>query len=198
MSEIWFRDPSVLYDKEQLLQFIPDQSMSFPEQINAIMRFAIYFTVIVFFVKHDVRILYFPVFVGCITWLVYTVEEKREKDKMDVMERLAINQNPNNKRFCTKPTRNNPFMNVLMNEYKEFPSRPEACNVESGRTKRMMKTQFDTHAIRDVDDVFEKKSSDRQFYTVASTTIPNNQVEFANWLYALPPTCKENNVKCII
>ena len=42
-------------------------------------------------------------------------------------------------------------------------------------------------------DIFGKNNSQRQFYTMPVTTIPNNQTQFANWLYKTEPTCKENN-----
>ena len=42
-------------------------------------------------------------------------------------------------------------------------------------------------------DIFNKNITQRQFYTMPVTTIPNEQTKFANWLYATPPTCKEGN-----
>lgn len=198
MYEVWFKDPFVLFEKEQLLQFIPDQSMSFTEQINAVMRFVIYFSLILLIVKHDYKILYFPIFVGFITWIVYSVETRQQNEKRAILEKLSINKDKQKDKYCTIPTNHNPYMNVLMNEYQEFPSRPEACNVSSSTTQRQMKQHYSAKSYRDVDDIFEKKSGDRQFYTVASTTIPNKQKEFAEWLYTVPSTCKESGNKCII
>ena len=34
------------------------------------------------------------------------------------------------------------------------------------------------------------------FYTVPIRTVPNDQTEFANWLYKTGPTCKENSQNC--
>ncbi len=37
----------------------------------------------------------------------------------------------------------------------------------------------------------------RNFYSMPSTTVPNDQTGFANWCYKLPKTCKEGNgVQC--
>ena len=47
------------------------------------------------------------------------------------------------------------------------------------------------------DHIFNNKSSERQFYTTASTTIPNKQREFAEWLYGDNDNCKINNDKCL-
>jgi len=41
------------------------------------------------------------------------------------------------------------------------------------------------------------KNKQRQFCTIPSTTIPNDQESFAHWLYASPETCKENQKNCL-
>jgi hypothetical protein len=48
-----------------------------------------------------------------------------------------------------------------------------------------------------VDDLFNRNTSQRQFYTTPVTTIPNDQTGFARWLYKLPETCKENQSNCL-
>ena len=40
-------------------------------------------------------------------------------------------------------------------------------------------------------------NSQRQFYTMPNTTIPNAQDDFAKWLYANPKTCKEDQEFCL-
>jgi hypothetical protein len=47
--------------------------------------------------------------------------------------------------------------------------------------------------FRETDDIYDKSTLDRQFYTVPSTTIPNNRELFTEWLYDRGPSCKENN-----
>ena len=46
-------------------------------------------------------------------------------------------------------------------------------------------------------NTYSKFNSQRQFYTTPNTRIPNNQIEFAEWLYKAPETCKENNEHCL-
>lgn len=199
MTKIWYEDPSVFIDSEQVLEFIPDQRMTFAEQLNAVMRFVLYFTIIVLIFKQDVRVVYFLVFTGLVTWLLYSFEDKKNKEKKELLEELCLKQerhHPN--KYCTKPTKNNPFMNVLMNEYREFPNRPKACDIQKNETKRQVKKLFDASAYRDVDDIFHRNTNDRQFYTTPATTIPNDQMEFAKWLYKTSSTCKENAGTCLI
>jgi hypothetical protein len=40
-------------------------------------------------------------------------------------------------------------------------------------------------------------NSQRNYFTMPWTTIPNDQEKFANWLYKNPDTCKENQDACI-
>ncbi len=96
---------------------------------------------------------------------------------------------------CRKPTINNPFMNPATSEYNT--DAPAACNADDDDIKNEMKRTFNNNLYMDVDDVFEKVNSQRQFYTVPNTGIPNDQENFANWLYKSPQTCKESQEQCL-
>lgn len=97
---------------------------------------------------------------------------------------------------CKKPTRNNPFMNSNITNYNnDF--QPTACNAENDEIKDDMYVNFNHGLFRDVDELWERANSQRQFYTMPNTSVPNNQVEFAKWLYLVPETCKEDQVKCL-
>ena len=51
---------------------------------------------------------------------------------------------------------------------------------------------FRTEFYSDPTDVFGKTQSQRQFITMPSTSIPNDQDSYQNWLYRIPgKTCKE-------
>jgi hypothetical protein len=60
-----------------------------------------------------------------------------------------------------------------------------------------MDEMFNHNLFKDVNDVFGKMNSQRQFYTMPNTTIPNAQDDFAKWLYANPKTCKEDQEFCL-
>jgi len=90
----------------------------------------------------------------------------------------------------TQPTSKNLFMNVLLDEIKYNPDRPEAAPINN--VKQTMDDYFRVQWFSDPTDVFGKNQSQRQFITQPSTTVPNNQGAFANWLYKIPgKTCKE-------
>jgi hypothetical protein len=92
----------------------------------------------------------------------------------------------------TPPTSKNLFMNVLLDEYKYNPDRPEAAPIGNPTVKQTLDDFFRVHWYSDPTDVFGKTQNQRQFVTQPSTTVPNDQGSFANWLYKIPgKTCKE-------
>jgi len=92
----------------------------------------------------------------------------------------------------TPPTSKNLFMNVLLDEMKYNPDRPEAAPVGNPTVKQTLDDFFRVHWFSDPTDVFGKNQNQRQYVTQPSTTVPNDQGSFANWLYKIPgKTCKE-------
>ena len=92
----------------------------------------------------------------------------------------------------TTPSNRNPFMNVLIDEIKYNPGRGTAIPVTDPLTKIKLDDFFRTDFASDPTDVFGKTQSQRQFITMPSTSIPNDQGSYQNWLYKIPgKTCKE-------
>ena len=92
----------------------------------------------------------------------------------------------------TLPTAKNPFMNVLLDEIKYNPTRPMAASVTDLNMKVSLDDFFRTEFTSDPTDVFGKTQSQRQFITMPSTGIPNDQGSYQDWLYKIPgKTCKE-------
>ena len=92
----------------------------------------------------------------------------------------------------TTPTARNPFMNVLVDEYKYNPKRSIAASVMDPSVQVTLDDFFRTEFVRDPTDVFGRSQSQRQFITMPSTSIPNDQESYQNWLYKLEgKTCKE-------
>ena len=97
---------------------------------------------------------------------------------------------------CRKPTPRNPFMNVMPGD--DF-TKPAACKSHNNQTiQNKINEHFDANLFKDVSDIFNNRNSQREFITMPSTTIPNDQTAFAKWLYLSPPTCKEGNgAQCV-
>ena len=97
---------------------------------------------------------------------------------------------------CKKPTKNNPFMNIDLHDYDDNQN-VQACNADDDEINYDMIHSYNSRLFMDLDDTYSKFNSQRQFYTTPNTRIPNNQIEFAEWLYKAPETCKENNEHCL-
>jgi hypothetical protein len=93
---------------------------------------------------------------------------------------------------ATSPTAANPFMNVLLDELTYNPTRPPAENVSDPNNVQHLDDFFRIQWKNDPTDVFGRSQSQRQFYTTPSTSVPNDQGSYQNWLYLIPgKTCKE-------
>ena len=100
------------------------------------------------------------------------------------------------KNTCKLPTRDNPFMNPNITNYNNG-TVPVACNSDDDDVQKDIENNFNKDLYRNIEDLWDKKNSQRQFYTLPSTGVPNNQVEFAKWLYVYPETCKESQQNCL-
>jgi len=94
--------------------------------------------------------------------------------------------------FVTRPSAKNPFMNVLLDELSYNPNRPEADAIINPKNQIILDDYFRVQWNSDPTDVFGRSQGQRQFYTMPSSSIPNDQGSYQNWLYLLPgKTCKE-------
>lgn len=193
MEQIWYRDIISFFNMDKIAVFIPKYDMTFVERLNAVMRFSIYFSGILFLVKKNILVWYFAIFIGFCTVFLHEMYARNMRLHKELFKKNNIMYDKVNDGFCSLPSKDNPFMNVLINEYSESPNRPQACNINSSSVKKIAEKHFNRNLYRDVDDVWSRKSNSRNWHTVPNTQIPNKQTEFAEWLYKLGPTCKEGN-----
>lgn len=196
IDEIWYNNISNLFEVDKLMNFFPNQEMSLEEKLNSALRFTLYFSVIVYLVNRTFYVFYLVLIMAGITYIVYSANQKENFFNEDDEYLTSSLNNRTKLGRCSVPQKTNPFMNVLMNDYVHNPKRPEACNVSKPIVEKKVKQYFENDLYMNIDDVFNKNSSYRQFYTTPSTTIPNDQEGFAKWLYfSEDKTCKEGNTK---
>ncbi len=196
VEPIWYKDIALFLSPDNLIEFVPNSKMTFESQLNAGLRFALYFGVVVGILRHDFRLLLFPCFVALMIVIVYEHDSRAKHKREAYLNNMHLMRNRATNRMCMAPTRQNPFMNVMMSDYKKFPDRPPACNVNDRRVKAAVNSFTKNAFIRNDDDIFHRNTGLRQFYTAPVTTIPNAQNEYANWLYSTGRTCKEDTIKC--
>ena len=91
------------------------------------------------------------------------------------------------------PTKDNPFMNPSLADYNTDNSLPAINSYNNKGVQREIEGKFNEDLYRDVNDIFGKNNSQRQFFTVPGNDVPNDRDTFMKWCYQTPPTCKEGN-----
>ena len=90
----------------------------------------------------------------------------------------------------------NPFKNTLPTDILDTPG---VFAVTAYDDNKKLDDFFRTSWFSDPNDVFGKTQSQREFYTMPSTSVPNDRESYANWLYGNPAkTCKEGNSKSCV
>lgn len=170
---------------------IPTNNMSIEEKLNAIMRLILFIGIISTLIFNDSKYILFVLIILLISIFVYNYQEASiiSAEKFLDSKNLDVVDNE----ICVKSTVHNPFMNPNIYDIKYNANRPSACSINNTNVNQSVNNNFYARLFRDVGDIYGKMSSERQFYTVPSTTIPNEQTEFGHWLYNRGPTCKENN-----
>lgn len=197
---IWYKDIEILIKHAN--EFVPLKDHTIEEKLNAIMRGSIYISILLYMYYNDTQYFYIAIMTGLLTFFVYSQYSRKDKQEPTHQEQSTIEKFEEG--TCTKPTIDNPFMNATMKDYMNLDKngkivdRPPACDVEEPEIKKQMDDYFNNNLYRDVDDVFGKMNSQRQFFTMPWTTIPNDpNLDFAKWLYLNPKTCKEDQDYCL-
>lgn len=188
-TPIWYEDLAAFMSIDNYYIILPAANMSLEEKLNAIVRFFIYLGVFLAIVRADYRFLFFGIIAALLSVILYNKErqDKRKAEKFLQERNMAIVDN----KVCTQSTVENPFMNPSVFEIGANPQRPEACPLAAPGVAETVETNFNERLFQDVSDLYGKYASQRQYYTVPSTTIPNDQGSFAEWCYGSGPTCKE-------
>lgn len=92
---------------------------------------------------------------------------------------------------CTNSSKDNPFSNPLPGDDMD---RYAACPYDFN--KNQVNDNFEQGLYKSDWDVYSKSNSQRQYYTIPNTSIPNDQIAFANWLYGTDENCKANHKVC--
>jgi hypothetical protein len=166
--------------------------MTFKEQILSIALFIIIIGLIISLITGNIAFLLLGVIIDLILLYVYMYDKQVKKE---IKEQMNIyNQDIINNEICIKPTINNPFMNpTIVDINNNINKNYRACDIDNRKIKKQIDKLFSSNVYKDVNDLYDRNFSSRQFYTTPSTTIPNDQEGFSKWLYMRRRTCKENN-----
>ena len=90
-----------------------------------------------------------------------------------------------------EPVIDNPMMN--QNVFDLYDDKKAIPTYNNPGVKRKVEETLDSQVFKDSNDLFNRRNSQRQWYTMPNTEAMNKQTEFAKWCYSTPPTCKEGN-----
>jgi len=217
-DEFWYYQPSILWDSRRFIEFFPNPDLSLAEKLNSLVRLSFYISIVLMVFYGNYLYIYIPIVVLAFTYFIFNNYKPKKKEKLQDYKSLlnstegSYNVEPTvedasqletslddyklTDDICTKPTINNPFMNI--NTITDKRNKPAACPYyDNEDTAAQVEKKFEYNLYREVSDLYNKRNSQRQYYTVPSTTIPNEQTAFAKWLYLSPPTCKEDTIRCV-
>lgn len=215
-TSFWINDPSVLFEKSQIMQLWPTPNMSSLQKLNAITRLVIILTLVGYAYSRRTAIIITGIITLAILVLLYLFQRRKDQDSESNKIKEGFENNETNQITkgltlppikYTMPTTNNPLMNVLVPEIQFDPTRPAAApsfnkEVEEEINKKTMDfvgENFDNDErikkllFADLADNMEFSFSMRNFNSNPATTVPNDQGAFAQFCYGDMISCKEGN-----
>lgn len=214
-TNIWLKNPLILFRKEQIKNLWPTKNMSRNEKINAVSRLVILLSILGFLVMKNYNFLITGLItLGVIAILYYTKlykEETNEEKKVEPFTNARVYQSV--KENFTNPTEKNPLMNVLLPEIKDDPKRKMAAPAYNPAVEKSINEKTEDFIVSNFDDdpkikkklfsnlgdSFEfEQFAQHNFYATPNTQIPNNQKEFAEFCYGDMISAKEGNDYALI
>lgn len=186
MEEVfWFNDVTILY--KNCYVYFPSPKYSLITNLNAIMRFFILYSILCFLIYLKIDVFKPLILVIIISLILYYFRDyikepfinKENQETIKTVERTS--------------TKNNPMMNISVNDYNS----KKKIVIDKNITNEEINKNLNQDLFNDIGDVSSKNMFERNFYTTPINTIPNDQTEFAKWLYDKGPTCKEKTTECI-
>lgn len=204
-DQFWGDNISILYHPDRLIEFFPTSDMNDIEKLNALTRFFIYLSIVLFTVYRDYNLLFIGIIASSVIYVVnYNESRKRINSEEDfegaIKQELGINGDTPIKvnefgDICQKPTPNNPYMNVMLTDYTDNPNRPPACTYDDKQTSEETEKYFNHNLYKDVEDVWNRRNSQREYVTNPSTTIPNDRDTFMKWCWKTKYVCKDGDLE---
>ncbi|AEX61544.1 hypothetical protein c7_L481 [Megavirus courdo7] len=196
----WIYNPMILFDNDNWYKIIPTSNMTQIEALNAMTRLFLYLLILSALLSLVVNYAYALIIAIVVIIIIYFITANTRYNIGDYRENFNesnsnnndLNNNDSNKKIissnCQIPIHNNPFMNINQLDLYENINELPVCNPNKDDIQEY---------LRDKVKISINEKNDRQFYTTPVIKIPNEQNNFAKWLYDLPETCKENQLNCL-
>lgn len=179
MTKLWYNNIKVLI--EDPFQFIPSDNLTEYQKINSLARLGLYLIIAINVFGLNQSFTALPILLIVTSFFLGRTENFVSESKK--------------KPICYKPTEANPFMNYTLGDQYNDPERPANCPINLVRGE--MRKQFLKRIVPDPMDLWGQNYSDRNFYTMPSTTAVNQQKKFADWCYGTTGQCKAFGKNCL-
>ena len=221
-TPFWFNDPTILFNKENILQVWPTQQMTFEAKLNAISRIVIVMSLLGFMFTRNWNL----IIIGIITLaIILTLYKLRKQNIVYKKEGFSVNPSMqpsalSPKSMTTNPvtlesvlrsnfhptTKKNPFGNVLLTDIGDNPNRLAAApsfnpdvydEIDSAVKKQtqMLNTGIintNKQLYGDLKANYDLDNSMMRFYSTANSRVENDQGAFSQWLYGNMPSGKSS------
>ncbi len=157
----WFSEPSVLFGKDTWSIFVPTPAMTVPEALNAIVRFSVYLSALLFLTSlNPAYILLVPVVMGITIFLHSWFPQAKKMTETFVSSYVGTEE--------SLPTADNPFMNAPLSDIHVNNNRPPAADVTRKDVRDKVNKAFaqTSNIYMDTTDVFDLVQAQRNFHTV--------------------------------
>ena len=169
--------------------------MTFKEKLLAIVNLIIFLSLIFSLIYRNIIFILLGIILIIFIFYIYLFDEQIKIDTNETLSNRNLGIYDN--KICVKPSLDNPFMNPSIIDYNNNNKNIKACPFNKEEIDTNINTYFKENVFKDINDIYERNFSERQFYTVPSTTIPNDRQSYEQWLYKRDKTCKENNgIQC--
>jgi hypothetical protein len=199
----WTRSPEILFKADRIREFFPSRDMSPTERLNATTRFVILATLLTFAFTREPMHLALGAAILATVALVLLCHDPTTKENFYVKGSDAAKAHDYKdsrvaspeKESCTRPTKDNPFMNLLPTDPRD---KPPACDYDDVKDEILEHTDdfFHRGMFESVTDIYNTRTTERQFYTQPSTTPGGDSIRFANFLFGQGPNCKSDRKAC--
>jgi hypothetical protein len=145
-TPFWSNDPTILFNKESMLQFWPTQQMTFESKLNAISRLVIIMSVLGFIFTRNFNLIIIGIITLAIIFTIYKLRKQKLVSSLIKKEGFSVNPSMQPSDLSPSPTttnpvtletilrsnfhpttKNNPFGNVLLTEISDNPDRLAAA-----------------------------------------------------------------------
>ena len=220
-TPFWSNQPTILFDKESILQLWPTQHMTFEAKLNAICRLVLLMTLLGFLFTRNTNLL-----IICLVTLaiVFTLYRLKKRNLIYKKEGFSVSPSLHRDHLDTQTTTNpvtlesvlrsefhpttkkNPFGNVLLTDIADTPDRLAAApsfnpdvydEIDSAVKKQTQMLNpgiinTNKQLYGDLYANYQNDNSMMRFYSTANSRVENDAHAFKNYLYGSMYSGKES------